>query len=166
MWEANAVDPITKWIGNSKDIFEIAAIIFGGAWTYINYFRGRIYKPRLEPSITGKIIGSGGLLRVDVQIKNVGLSKVNIDQRGTALLIQSKDSASPISDGPRLAIWTNPIAFDVFMQHEWIESGEVICESFVLDLPENLPRSYKVRLEVVSGRITWNAESIAGLEIS
>jgi hypothetical protein len=38
-----------------KNIFEILAILVGAAWTYLNYIRGRIYKPRLECSVDAAI---------------------------------------------------------------------------------------------------------------
>ena len=72
-------------------VVKIIAVILGGIWTYLNYVRGRTFKRRLEPKILGKI--SRGV-RVDTwmvsgiaQAKNVGLSKVDIEASGTAIVI-------------------------------------------------------------------------------
>ena len=75
----------------NRQVVKIIAVILGGIWTYLNYVRGRTFKRRLEPKILGKI--SRGV-RVDTwmvsgiaQAKNVGLSKVDIEASGTAIVI-------------------------------------------------------------------------------
>jgi hypothetical protein len=63
-------------------VTKIIALFIGAGWAYLNYLRGRTFKRRLEPSITGKTIRSKGLLLLSgvAQVKNVGLSKVVIQQ--------------------------------------------------------------------------------------
>ena len=35
-------------------VVKIAAVIVGGAWTYLNYVRGRTYSRRLELAVSGE----------------------------------------------------------------------------------------------------------------
>ena len=37
-------------------IVRIAAVVIGGIWTYLKFIRGRIYRPRLKPSVSGRIV--------------------------------------------------------------------------------------------------------------
>ena len=64
-------------------------IIVGAVWTYFHYFRGRIYRPRLEIIVSGKITNNNGILFIitKIRIKNVGLSKIDIKQKGTGMRI-------------------------------------------------------------------------------
>jgi hypothetical protein len=80
----------------TKDVFEvlknvatIIAIGAGAVWAYFNFFKGRTYRSRLEPKVSGKVISHNGAyyLIVTAQLKNVGLSDVRIDQKGSALRV-------------------------------------------------------------------------------
>src|ERR1700683_1384896 len=75
----DVIDKVTK----------IAALLIGGGWVYLNYRRGRTFEKRLELKISGKEIEGKGepLLSGSAQIKNVGLSKFPIQQKGTAILV-------------------------------------------------------------------------------
>src|SRR5438105_3831944 len=44
--EPQAKALISTWVETAKNVCEIFAILVGAAWTYLNYFRGRTYKPR------------------------------------------------------------------------------------------------------------------------
>jgi hypothetical protein len=61
---------------------KVVAVILGGIWTYLNYIRGRTFKRRLEPRISGEVCmvssTSTPMISGSVQAKNVGLSKVDI----------------------------------------------------------------------------------------
>jgi hypothetical protein len=78
---------LQKIVDITQKLFTIVAIIVGGAWTYLNYFKGRTFRMRLEPSVTGVVSTSDGAnqLIVSVSLKNVGLSKIGIEQTGSAL---------------------------------------------------------------------------------
>ncbi len=90
-WLLANKSPIAAGVETLKNICEILAILVGAAWTYLNYFRGRTYKPRLECSVDASVEKHSGrsFLRATVRVRNIGLSKVPIEQKGTALLIYS-----------------------------------------------------------------------------
>src|ERR1039458_174158 len=78
---------VSAFVDVLKNFFETVAIIIGGIWTYLNYFRGRTYRSRLECGIEPSIVTHApqSLLKIVVKVKNVGLAKVSIEQKGTAL---------------------------------------------------------------------------------
>ena len=90
--EPQSTQLIGQWVEIVKSLFEILAICVGALWTYFNYFSGRTYKPRLECSADTTLAKRSGhtFLSVVVRVKNIGLSKVPIEQKGTALLVFSR----------------------------------------------------------------------------
>jgi hypothetical protein len=161
MWEDKiAADPLSNWIGNLKNLAEIIAIIVGGIWAYFNYFRGRTYRPRVECNLTVNIAAdrSKSFLNIVVHVKNVGLSRVRIQQRGTAVLVYSSHvQANP--QQPVLSGWDPDYhVFEIFKSHSWIEPGEPISQPILVQLPHEHAFSYLVVLKLNSGKIWWTAE--------
>ncbi|MGA8687479.1 MAG: hypothetical protein WB623_23975 [Candidatus Sulfotelmatobacter sp.] len=155
-------------------VVKIIAVILGGIWTYLNYVRGRTFKRRLEPKILGKI--SRGV-RVDTwmvsgiaQAKNVGLSKVDIEASGTAIVIDDMILGTSKKGVPKMVeVDILGGVLGVFERHGWIEPGETIEESFAAPLPVRNDRAaVRLRLRIVSRHrifknIEWNADAIAEL---
>jgi len=105
-----------------------------------------------------------------VQAKNVGLSKVDIDKTGTAIIIEDM-IPDVTSAGVRVMRQEEIVGgvLDVFDRHRWIEPGETIEESFALPIAARADRSgVRLWLRVVSRHklfknIEWNADGIADL---
>ena len=148
-------------------VVKILAVIIGSAWAYLNYRRGRTFTHRLEPEVSGKIFRyrDAWLLSGVAKVKNVGLSKVSIEQRGTAVIID--DIVLKTSQGEPPKLETEEISngvLEVFKAHGWIEPGEPIEESFLFALPFQSDRvAVRLGLRIVSEDIEWNADSIAEL---
>jgi len=160
------VDPVVQTTANSAlsttlDIIDkgvkVVAVLIAGVWGYLNYRRGRTFKRRLEPRISGKVFRSNGawLLCGLAQLKNVGLSKVTIEQKGTAIVIDDQllvYDPSGISrvESERVAV------LEVFKVHGWIEPGESIEQSFLRALPGRANRvAARLRLRIVSPASRW-----------
>ncbi len=157
--------PFVTGVETLKNICEILAILVGAAWTYLNYFRGRTYKPRLECSVDASVEkhSEHSFLRATVRVRNIGLSKVPIEQIGTALLIYSANLQEQAPSFPSQVRWSDPVgAFDVFSGWQWVESSEAVAESLMVALPHGGDLIYKVALMVVSGDIWWTANAILG----
>jgi len=141
---------------------KILAVVIGGAWAYVNYVRGRTYKKRLEAGICAEWFESNGtsLLSGSAHLKNVGLSKFPIEQKGTAILLyELRPSAS--KDRMTGVIADLVGVRSVFEDHGWIEPGETIEESFLLQLGESRGCiGIKLALRVVAAHIEWNANCI------
>ena len=71
----------------------IVAYAVAGAWVYFNYFKGRTYEARLEVKVSGEVLPTGAakLAKITSQIKNVGLSKVELHETGSAIRVEGYD---------------------------------------------------------------------------
>ncbi|GAC1645577.1 MAG: hypothetical protein NVS9B15_03190 [Acidobacteriaceae bacterium] len=152
---------------NAKDKIDLAlkavALIVGGAWTVLNYFRGRTFTRRLEPALTAQIIElrRAKYLTGEASVKNVGLTKVSLTPEPTALVIYFVDTADGALSEEMVA------AKSVFTDHAWIEPGELIREPFLHPLPAGSGDPLMVRLDlrlVSRGRgqksIEWNCSAM------
>lgn len=152
-----------------KDIFEIAAIVVGGAWTYFHYIKGRTFKSRLELSLECSVEEGGGdrkYIIARMTLKCVGLARVPIDQHGSGLIIYAElprddaDLSQPIE-----ALWAQTFAaVNVFRNHRWIEAEEVVHEQMMIELPKEHASAYKLKLKINSKDVTWTTETTASVE--
>ena len=141
-----------------EKIFTILAIMGGGLWAYYHYFKGRVYKLRLEPKIFGKVIArdDADYLITTVQLKNVGLYRADIEQKGTAFRIFACKPPTLLSKTQSVDL-ERLVTFEVFKKHGWIESGETIEEQKMIAVPVENQIAYQLQLRVVSKKIEWNA---------
>jgi hypothetical protein len=149
---------LQKVVDIAQKLFTIAAIIVGGVWTYFNFFQGRTFRMRLEPSVSGVISTFDGAnhLIVSISLKNVGLSKVEIEQRGSALQVLSYEAPIHIASIER-ASWNILKVLPVFEAHEWIEPGELVEEQHLLLTPDGTYKAFQLQLRIVSKGIVWKA---------
>jgi hypothetical protein len=158
--------PLSSLLDVVDKATKILALLIGSGWAYLNYVRGRTFKKRLELKISGKRIQSRGvsLLSGAAQIKNVGLSKFPIEQKGTAILFFDLKPSASVTQ-PLEAAEERVGVREIFKDHAWIEPGETIEENFLLQLPEDDARlAMKMDLRVVAAHIEWNANCIVEFE--
>src|SRR4051794_12870338 len=75
-----------------QSIATMAALLVGGLWAYFKLFKGRTYTRRLEPAIEIKktiFTDDYSCLIMKVSIKNVGLTRVDIDMRSSTIDVMS-----------------------------------------------------------------------------
>lgn len=160
---------------NFEHIFTVGAIIAGGVWAWFHYFRGRVYWPRLEPRVTGEIVcvGKRAYLRAVVRLHNVGLSRVEILQRGSGLTVQGYEELDQ-PDGIEPARLEAEVAVvEVFTDHQWIEPNEIVEEQHLLVLPATRSSAFRLKLFINSQEtrkflsriwkrreLTWTADAI------
>jgi hypothetical protein len=145
-------------------------LVVGAAWTVLTYLRGRTFKRRLEPVILGSIFSSGGgvCLSITAKLKNVGLTKIPISQKGTGIRISTYHAEPGITgaiDPTRIA------TLEVFRQHDWIEPGEQIEDSSVFLLPSTSAEMEAVHLSLIvvsrtrksKPGIVWNGDAVIPL---
>jgi hypothetical protein len=143
---------------NAKTISEIIAFFIGGLWAYYKFFRGRTFKPRLEFVVSGSVhrAGNSAELLASIQMKNVGLSKVRISQRGSAL-----SAFRSLPGGPgRNVEWGQLVVLPVFEKHAWIEPGETIKDQMLVRVAVAESTALKLDLRIVANGIEWNESSI------
>jgi len=131
----------------------IAAYVIGALWVYFKFLKGRTYKPRLEPKLTGRVINNGGLefVKISIKIKNIGLSKFDIKQEGTALRLLSYDSSNP--NDP----WKHQQTISILKAHKWIEPGETVGEHSLIPFSKTKQIAVKAELILVSKKTMWES---------
>jgi hypothetical protein len=153
-----------NFLENIANLVEITAIAVGGVWVYYHFIKGRIYKPRLEADVSGKLISGCGekYLIATARLKNLGLSNVKLEQKGSGLRVFAiyvqRDKTDPCSE-----IETTEkrlFTFPVFQHHKWIESGEPISDQRFIPLPPKDQVAIKLELRVVARKISWRAIQI------
>lgn len=144
-----------------EKLFTILAIIIGALWTYYNFFRGRIYRSRLEPQIVGKLFENDRYFHIQVssKLKNVGLSKVNINHNASGIRIYSYEIPEDLAD-IETAEWNRIGTFPVFEKHGWVESGETIEDLTLLSVEKRNYQVFRLVLRVVGRKKSWTTENI------
>ncbi len=139
-----------------EKLFRIAAYIIGALWVYFNFWKGRTYRPRIEPMITGKILNHQGskFVKILINLKNVGLSKVDVEQKGTALRLLSYDSLN-INDP-----WKHQHTISILSAHKWIEPGETVGEQFLIPVTGTNLIAVKAEVILVSKKTMWESAII------
>jgi len=157
--------PLTISIEDLKNLFTIVAIVVGGFWTYFTFFRGRTFQNRLELNCAGEISVLGGepLLLLDVTLKNVGLSKTEISQKGTAIIV-NEFGLGEVNNAVE-ALRKQLLVLPILEEHGWIEPGERIEDKKLVHLPKRNPFAYEIEVRVVVPRrrgdgLTWSARDI------
>ena len=130
-------------------------------WGGYKFYKGRVYRPRLEAGITGTVDlqGSNIVLTWEASLKNVGSSKVDVRDKGTGLRVYSARVASGVAKAQAVD-WDRHATIPVFEKHEWIESDEAIEDADSLYIPRDAVRSLKLDLRVVSEGIEWNETEV------
>ena len=142
------------------------AVIVGGLWTYLNYVRGRTFRKRLELTPSGTITDQGGTLFFSGQClaKNVGLSKIPVQQRGTGFTLYALRLVPNAGRQPHI-VEDLVTALPLFERHGWIEPGEAIADPFFTLLPaftaaQGTLLGVRVVILISNGKTVWSASQL------
>ncbi|HZM97829.1 MAG TPA: hypothetical protein VFB70_00485, partial [Pyrinomonadaceae bacterium] len=71
-----------------RNVTQGLAFIAGGIWAYFKFRKGRTFQESLVPLVSGRFafIDGAAYLVVTTEVKNVGLSKIEFDKVGCALI--------------------------------------------------------------------------------
>ncbi|HJP94064.1 MAG TPA: hypothetical protein VJ875_19045 [Pyrinomonadaceae bacterium] len=156
-----------KFSGVLRNVATIAAFVVGGIWTYYLFIKGRVLKSRLEPKVAGEIvsIGTQKYIRISVELKNVGSSRVAIT-RGKYLYVfaQRPHGEIPTEDAAKYMLmgthWKELLPFDILTRHDWIEPAETIQDQILVEILIKEEIGYRVDLVIFAGGMRWKATSI------
>jgi hypothetical protein len=154
---------VSAVIDSVHKLFQIAAITAGGVWAYYKFFRGRTFRPRLEPTLQASVVrvGTALHLKAKAQVKNVGLSKVVLDRGVSGLRIFTTDGESGRTGEICAVEWQRERTLDVFKDHRWIESGETIEDNWLLSLPTAVHYSaFRLELKLAGPKTDWYANAV------
>jgi hypothetical protein len=147
------------------------AILAGGLWGYLKVIRGRLYRPRLEPTVSGRLIklGDAPYAIVKLSVKNVGLSRVQLDKGLSTLEIEAYSTSSNLGKFHRASTSSLGV-INVLRRHDWVEPGECIVDEETVALPkeELFGLLLKFRLIQAATKLRsakcsteWNAVAVA-----
>jgi hypothetical protein len=145
-------------------LIRLIALVIAGLWAYFKFISGRVFRPRLEPNVSGKAVKKGEFIYayVEAKLKNVDLSKVDIKQEGTAVSI----NCAPVG-WPREVMnpeWDREGTFPIFQAHDWIEPGELIGDDQLIVLPGAEWTSVRIDLRISSGKMAWSSKGLLEIE--
>lgn len=136
------------------------AIIGGGIWTYFHYFRGRLYYARLELGVDLELRSKGTSYYILVisHVKNVGLSRVDLDRDASGVTLDEYDE-NRVIDGIRTAESVEIGVFDIFENHKWVEPNESISDLRLVMAPRLSQVAFRAAVRVVGSRHAWLGEA-------
>jgi hypothetical protein len=160
---------LVEWASLVQSIATTAAIVIGGVWAYYRFFKDRTYWPRLELSVTARATRVGDIpaFLFTTSVHNVGLSRVDVRPRGTALLIESAKPPTRPHRAEEPLNWQAFVALEVLAHHGWVEAGERIVEDHVV-LEEGASRPLRATFRIVQDAKTpkeWSAMVIAARQV-
>lgn len=142
-------------------ILNILAILIGGFWAYFKFIKGRLFHPRLELNLEGQLLQNNNVfhLLLKYEVKNVGLSKVNINTDNSGIRVKKY---YPQLDSMEIenVKWNHLGSFPIFEKHKWIESGETIKESSLLSIKDSENVFYQAVIRLVGQGQTWEIINI------
>ncbi|AFL86905.1 hypothetical protein Terro_0565 [Terriglobus roseus DSM 18391] len=145
------------WLDVADKAIKALAVVVGAGWTYLNYRRGRTFERRLELEVTGELFerSGGHYLSMICRLKNVGLTAVPLQERGTACMVFALTGTEMRPDEP-------VDIYEVFKEHAWIEPGELITHQELVPLPffSRELVGIELQMRVVSPGIEWNARCV------
>lgn len=142
LWASPTADGFNKVAGGMGSIVTAAAVIVGGYWAWFKFIRGRTFVARLSIELDGQWRHTDGMtvLHVRVTVKNIGASKVALNQFGSGLKV-----SFPYAAGYHQVAWDrvrwddgetpdNSLNVKVLKQHTWIEPGEAVSDELLLHI--------------------------------
>jgi hypothetical protein len=155
---------INEILSGIQSLATIAGIIVGGAWIYLNTFRGRLYRFRIELSVSASLTPSriGPVISITSSARNVGLSQVVLDKGSIhveVLELRRPGSLPWVYEEKDL----RPLGISQqFQDHNCIEPAEVIYDVSIFAVPDTQANIYLIRLfmQNKNNTIEWSASCV------
>ena len=152
-----------QFTGSIQNLVQVLALYAGGCWAYFKFIKGRTFQQRLTPVVTGRFVALDDVvyLIVTIQIKNVGLSRIDFDRQTSALILYEYSTSS--AAGVHAVTEKRLTSFAIFdeEQERYVEPKEDIEVQQFISIPGQLKLAYRLEAEILStaGSI-WRATSI------
>ena len=150
-------------IDGAHKLAQIVAIVIGGIWAYYKFFRGRTFRPRLEPALEASILQIAALrhLKVKARVKNVGLSRVVIDREVSGLRVFVYEPADGVATSKVGSVdWQRVRTVDVFKEHGWVEPGETIEDNWLFAVSDQQAAAFRLELKLAGPKTDWSANAV------
>lgn len=175
--DLTAVDQVSDI---ARNIAQVLAILFGAAWAYFKFLRGRTFSYRADVKINAALytFDDDLSLLVTATVTNSGLSRIPLPSNQAMILANWLPTSRW---GPGRADWqpvllpdddgSSELILPILEEHQRIEPGESVVDEVLLVLPidEDLgpPLAFRVTVNVVSNRgllrrehTLWSASTI------
>ena len=142
------------WI--SLDSFQkaaqVTAIVVAGIWVYFKAIRGRTFIPRLQPSVSAKMVVQRGIhyLLVRFRVENIGSSIAEIKEQGTGLVITAMQALGArdilaLRDEKR----TGCAIFGLDKESSFkMEPGTILSSEEMIEVPGGQYDAFRIELRV------------------
>jgi hypothetical protein len=151
---------------NCEKFAHIGAIGLGGIWAW--FFSGKIYKARLEMTVSGSTFreADNDFLIVEISVKNVGIADLKID--GQYLEVYSLPigtSFSPSADATILSMQDLELraAVPALPDNDSIKSAETVRSEQLFRIPPN-QIAVMVILDIVGNGFQWEETKVIRVE--
>jgi hypothetical protein len=128
---------------------QVVAIVWGGAWAYLKFVRGRTFHYRAELAVDAKMVklAEATALKVTVHVKNAGATK---------LPLTACDVVAAVQSGTVVRKWTEvPNSRIPIVLSQTVESDETVGGQELIDVPaphpEGVALAYRARAELETG---------------
>ncbi len=147
----------------------LIGLAIAGVWAYFNFVKSRTYYPRMEMAVSGELRTRGDCqyLVPRITLKNIGRSKVELNQSGSGFRIWLANGAA--ADTGELTWSGGKRVFPIFESHKWIEPGESVFDELSLfAIPADcIATKIQVRLAAPIGwprreNTVWNCSTVVG----
>lgn len=144
------------------NVTQTLALIAGAVWAYFKFAKGRTFRDRLTPTVSGKFVSIDGsvFLIVTMQFQNVGLSRIALDHEASSLIVFQYFPPEPEEIR---SVKNIPLtAFQVFGDKDrYIESNEMVERQTLIALPRLSSIGYQLELNMFSDSgYVWRATTI------
>lgn len=157
-----------------QNVATSGALVVAGVWTYYLFVKGRAFKSRLEPKVTGELlrIDTKRYIRISAELTNVGSSKVEITREGLYLDVFAQRARREISPEHAASLkvlstrWDEPLLFHVLTRHDWIEPTETIRDQVLVEILTSDIVAYRIDFVIFASGMRWTTTSIVVSEIN
>ncbi|MEM8639981.1 MAG: hypothetical protein AAGG51_14370 [Cyanobacteria bacterium P01_G01_bin.54] len=157
------LESLTKII---QSVITSLGLLIGGIWAYFKFLKGRIYQPRMELSVDCEVYSqqdSPARLQIKAVLRNLGLSRINIDSESSGIRIYKALERTAIDSMPADALeseWVRIGTFSVFDGQNWIDSSEKIRSEKIIEC-NSRGMTFKVDIIVMSDDQQWYSSCVS-----
>jgi hypothetical protein len=137
------------------------AVLLGGFWVLLNYYRGRIHTPHLQLRVFPERVlrDEEEYLMIKTELSNVGLSRVDVVNRGCIVTISAHRLPKKV-DFVMEPKWEELANLDLYKSQEWVEPSGLLIDSQVVPLPGLADRFLRVWVHFETTAVALNSSAV------
>ena len=164
--QTGTLSTLQTWADIAQKSAATVAILATAGWAYFKFVRGRTFRRRLELSLSGEVRRGPGIvyLLTNSTVKNIGLSKFEIDYEKSGLRVMTHASEGAVTEA-KLAEWKPLSTWPVLEGQKVLEPGEPVGEELLIEVPDESFLAFRLQLWVTSTHDeSWEVTAVVNLE--